>query len=408
MLLRLVLIVFVIIASIVDIYKMTLTLGDLKQELLDLKAEIARKDSDVKAELAKKDKTIVTKVIQSNQKLRKFAGDTKDVKDWVIEAKRAVNLQGLDGRHAVDFILSHLEKEARQEIRYTLDEETCTVEEVYEGFAELVTANEALDEFYSRKQEEEESIRDFSYGLMNLLERVVTIDPTCVANKDLFLRERFMEKIREKYLRKYLKSRIRQNPGMKFKEVREEALCWAEEDMGSTAKPQKKKAFAHEVGVSEDPQLCEPAQSSGFNLLQKELKETKCQLGQLIEMQKQQQELLSQQQKLITPLATNKDKESKTSANKPGETCFFCKKPGRRKEDCYKFKATKSPLGSGAASQMLYMQSIPTVQAQSWMPVAQGGLAPPVVTSTPGENNLFIGASTNTTANSLNCNTPLQ
>ena len=136
-----------------------------------------------------KDKTVVTKVVQSSQKLRKFSGDTREAKDWVAEAKRSVTLQGLEDRHAVSFVLSHLEGDARNEMKYSLNEDTCGVDDVYEGvlgaFTELVTANEALDDFYSRKQEDGESIRDFSYAMMTFFDRAVTMDSGCVANKDL-------------------------------------------------------------------------------------------------------------------------------------------------------------------------------------------------------------------------------
>ena len=53
---------------------------DLQKELNQLKIDIAKN----------KDKTAVTKV-QSSQKLRKFSGDTPEVKDWVAEAKRSVS-----------------------------------------------------------------------------------------------------------------------------------------------------------------------------------------------------------------------------------------------------------------------------------------------------------------------------
>ena len=126
-----------------------------------------------------------------------------------------------------------------------MDEDTCGVDDVYEGllgaFTELVNAYEALDDFYSRKQEDGESIRDFSYAMMTLLDRAVTIDSGCVANKDRCLRDTFIEKLRDKYLRKHLKSCVRQNTGMSFKAIKEEALRWSEEDMGGSSKSQKKK-----------------------------------------------------------------------------------------------------------------------------------------------------------------------
>ena len=136
-------------------------------------------------------------------------------------------------------------------------------------------------------------------------------------------------------------------------------------------------------------------------MLQEALRETKGQLKQLLEAQRQQQELLSQQQKLFAEMNANKNK----SSARPVESSFYCKKPGHRKKDCYKYKAgqlkvqgqaktlkNQPPTGQGSA---FYMQTLPPVsQQQMWKAAPAVSSILQTTSSTTIETNPFTSTAT--------------
>jgi hypothetical protein len=282
--------------------------------------------------------TSVTKVLQSAQKLRKYSGDTC-VKTWIADANRYISFQDLADRNAADFIVNHLEGAARDEIRYCLDESKCTVKEVFDAlrdaFREKVTVNEALDLFAARKQQDKESLRDYSYALMSLLERAIAINPKCVVSKDTYLRDRFVENVRDHYLRKYLKSQLRARKDMKFQDVRDEAIQWAEEDTGireTETKLKKKVDLKMNSVMTEDSRVNALTISKNNAVMESKLE-------MLVDVQRQQQELLEKQQKMILELMQKRNTSEKEE-NKKADIgpCFFCNRPGHIKKNCFKYK----------------------------------------------------------------------
>ena len=144
----------------------------MAEELAELQRKFDALEKDDNEFKAKPAGPAVTKVLQSKQKLRKFSGGMSDpVKDWIADARRFITLQELKDRNAEDFILNHLEGDARNEIRYSLDETECTADELFtelfDAFKERLTSNEALDKFIARKQGDGESLNYVPFGKCN-------------------------------------------------------------------------------------------------------------------------------------------------------------------------------------------------------------------------------------------------
>ena len=364
---------------------------DLQERLAALEVELDK---------CKKEKhTSVTKVLQSAQKLRKYSGNSC-VKTWIADANRYISFQDLADRNAADFIVNHLEGAAREEIRYCLDESKCTVKEVFDAlrnaFREKVTVNEALDLFAARKQQDKESLRDYSYSLMSLLERAVAIDPMCVVSKDLCLRDRFVENVRDHHLRKYLKSQVRARKDMKFQDVRDEAIQWAEEDTvrcESGIKMKKKVELKMNTvsGMPEDTRIDAFKVSENSSVFDSKLEA-------LVEVQKRQQELLEKQQKMILDLV-QKCSTSGMQENKKADIgpCFFCNRPGHIKKNCFKYKRSlqKDAVAPTQNNTSLLPQSnfslpqgaagySPLVQqSHMWQPAQMGYMNPQQVSYNP-------------------------
>ena len=128
----------------------------------------------------------VTRVIQTQQKLKSFDGTTGDVGDWVLEVERAIRIQGLTGRTAVDLIETHLEGAAKEEVKYADKDKKKDPASVFkilrEAFGEKLSTTQLLDAFYARRQREKETLREFSHGLMSLLARVRRKDPQAITD----------------------------------------------------------------------------------------------------------------------------------------------------------------------------------------------------------------------------------
>lgn len=83
--------------------------------------------------------------------------------------------------------------------------------------------------FYDRKPQEGESLRQFSYALMSLMEPVLDKNPDGVPNSETVLWNQFLEHEIDGMLRQQLKEVVRQKTRMPLIDVREEAIMWGEE-----------------------------------------------------------------------------------------------------------------------------------------------------------------------------------
>lgn len=90
----------------------------------------------------------------------------------------------------------------------------------------------ALQEaFFSRKQQEGESLHEFSLALMRLLDRVKRVAPVGMLNFEVLLRDQFIEYVSDCSLRRELKQLVRSQPTLTLLDVRGEAIRWEREGM---------------------------------------------------------------------------------------------------------------------------------------------------------------------------------
>ena len=141
------------------------------------------------------------------------------------------------------------------------------------------------------------TLREFSHGLMSLLARVRRKDPQAITDEDKALRDRFTEKVRDSHLRRELKRYVREHPNLTFKDLREEALRWAEE-----VYPARKGVTSNLVDVTGDPS-CDRTDVVGATGGAKTIELLQDQMKALIQLQENQQEQIKQQGQMITTLA---------------------------------------------------------------------------------------------------------
>lgn len=147
--------------------------------------------------------------------------------------------QHLSGADQAFFLFNHLEGEAREEIKYRSSAERGDPDRVLAILQELYGCSEsyvALQEaFFSRRQQEGETLQEFSLALMGLMEKVKRCAPTHMPNAAALLRGQFAEHVLDGSLRRELKQLVRRQPDSTLLDVRAEAIRWEREGLSGGA-----------------------------------------------------------------------------------------------------------------------------------------------------------------------------
>lgn len=83
---------------------------------------------------------------------------------------------------------------------------------------------------------EGESLREYSYALMNLIKKITTKNTDIIPNPDLTLCEQFAQNVNDISLRRELKRLIRQQPDIHFLDFRDEAILFSEDEEKNRSK----------------------------------------------------------------------------------------------------------------------------------------------------------------------------
>jgi len=121
-------------------------------------------------------------LIPRDRKCPMFRGNSgMNIDEWVEEARACMRARHLTPVDQAFFLVDHLEGEARDEIKYRSDAERGDPEIIIKILQELYGCCQsyvALQEaFFSRKQQEGESLHEFSLALMRLLDMVKRVAP---------------------------------------------------------------------------------------------------------------------------------------------------------------------------------------------------------------------------------------
>lgn len=226
------------------------------------------------------------------------------IDDWVEEAKACMRVRHLSTVDQAFFLFDHLEGDAKEEIKYRPKAEKEDPEKIIAILQELYGCPQsyvALQEaFFSRKQQEEETLLEFSIALMALMEKVKRRAPQGLFNADVLLRDQFVEHVRDGGLRRELKQAIRLKPTATLIDLRKQAIQWEQEGMPAAPRA---RSFSLPLGGDRLAGLtgasCSVASDvRGGTLANADLQEIK-------DMLKQQQQQISQQQQQINQLTRN-------------------------------------------------------------------------------------------------------
>ena len=202
-----------------------------KAELKEAGEKIKKLDTELKTLQTQKK----SKYFYKEKKFSKFDGSgTEDVRDWGVSMLKYVDARFDDEAEKIEFIIDHLKGNPKTEIKFRARSASTQAKDVIQMlidvFGDRDRAPKLLQNFYSREQQKEESLEDYSYALIELLTKMDRLEIKQAYNPDVLLKGRFASGVLDIGLRREMQRLNEEHPSMKFHQFREKALRWTEED----------------------------------------------------------------------------------------------------------------------------------------------------------------------------------
>lgn len=265
--------------------------------------------------------------VPRDRKCPVFRGKTGiGLAEWIEEVQACMRLRHLSTSDQAFFLFDHLEGEAREEIKFRPISERgdpakiiSVLQELYGCCDSYVALQEA---FFSRRQQEGETLLEFSLALMSLMASVKQRAPSDMPNAECLLRDQFVEHVIDSSLRRELKQFVRGQPSATLLDVRGEAIRWEREGLPGGARGRSHSVpsvLGLQYGVkSGPPVVASPSQMS--------------ELSEMKEMLKLQQEQLNQLTQSLSRLQSSHQR-SRPSYRGP-VICRRCQQPGHFAREC--------------------------------------------------------------------------
>ncbi|XP_067270823.1 uncharacterized protein [Pseudorasbora parva] len=265
------------------------------------------------------------------------------IDEWVEEARACMRLRNMTPAEQAFFLYDHLEGEARDEIKYRSnadksdpDKIVAALREVYGCVESYITLQET---FFSRRQQEGETLLEFSLALLSLFERVKSQSPHVISNADIVVRDQFVECVLDNALRRELKQLIRRQPTVTLLEVRGDAIRWEREGM-----PGGVRGRSQSVPLVSGIQY-EVRGSPGLSSVRGDQSSELSELREMLRRQQQQIDLLTQTMARNQNTARNQNSFSRGRASHPAQLiCRRCQQPGHFARECDGERCPPRPL----------------------------------------------------------------
>lgn len=259
------------------------------------------------------------------------------LEEWIEEAQACMRARHLSTFDQAFFLFDHLEGEAREEIKYRPTADRSDPDKVIAVLRELYGPSDsyvALQEaFFSRRQQDGETLQEFSLALMGLMSAVKQNAPNGMPNADVLLRDQFIENVIDGSLRRELKQLVRRQPTVSLLDARAEAIRWEREGLPGGVRGRSHSVpltMGLQCGVqTASPVACSPQAS--------ELQEVKSML-------KLQQEQLNRLTEALAHLQVNQSRDH--SPYRGPVLCRRCQRPGHFARECRGGRAPPQPSSS--------------------------------------------------------------
>lgn len=185
--------------------------------------------------------------VPRERKCPRFSGkrsvDGISVEDWIEEARRSLSARPASLLEQALFVYDLLDGEAKREVKFSPLVDRNDPEKIFailkENFRCSKSLNTLYRQFYHRRQQESESVREYSHVLMELMEQIKDRDDN-LDNEDRVLRDQFVEGLRDDKLQGDLLDKISSNRTLTFRAIRHEALEW----LNRRTQPPRARAYS--------------------------------------------------------------------------------------------------------------------------------------------------------------------
>lgn len=261
-----------------------------------------------------------------DRKCPMFRGTTGlNIVEWIEEVQACTRARYLSPSEQALFMYDHLDGEAREEIKYRSREEREDPAKILTILQELYGCSRSYvslqEYFFSRKQQEGETLQEFSRALLCLMDKVIKKAPNGLVNEKVLLRDQFVEYVSDCSLRRELKQFVRDHPTATLVDVRSEAIRWEREGMpgggrGRSYSVPSAIGFQHTV------------QGGHFADVKASNSSVSSELSELKEILRNQQEQLTQLTKTFATFS------NATKTYREGVICRRCQQPGHYAKEC--------------------------------------------------------------------------
>lgn len=151
--------------------------------------------------------------------------------------KSALQIMKIPAEDQAEFIKQHLQDEAKLTVKYMVADQSAAkiFDALRETYGDKVPLGTRLKEFYDRRQTAGETIRSYAYDLQEKLMRIQRRDKKRVPDADLMLKEQLALGLWDDILRREIKKRFKENEGLTFSELMQDAISWSEEEETRTS-----------------------------------------------------------------------------------------------------------------------------------------------------------------------------
>lgn len=285
---------------------------ELQHQLNQMKTTDDNEDVENDEQLYDQKRSVI--YVQRDRRVPKFSGYNMNVEDWLEDVESCT--REMSRQERADFIYSFLEGAAKEEIKYRSNgirqNPSRIVKVLQDAFGGKDNITKLQKNFLDRVQRQGESLREYSYALMDLIRKVIRKDDSLIPNKDKSLCDQFSQNVQDVMLRKHLKRLVRSDPDITFLGLREEAIMWSEEEEINDPVPK--------VKVQVDSNVLKDQHSNDDKM------------NQLFAIVRKQSEQIDALTKTVNskPSGQNRSYNEQRSSN----LCFGCKRPGHKVADC--------------------------------------------------------------------------
>lgn len=183
--------------------------------------------------------------IPRDRKLPEFSGCVSkpgelSIEEWVASMKSAFQVMRVPTEDWIELLKQHLKDEAKATVKFMMDGKDETVDNIFtvllDTYGDKVPIGTRLKDFYDRAQNAGETIRSYAYDLRERLNRVQRREPNRVADAENVLKEQLVLGLKDDFLRREMKRRVKSEPDLSFVQLMQAAITWSEEEETQTSR----------------------------------------------------------------------------------------------------------------------------------------------------------------------------